>query len=164
SGTTPLPAGTIDPDSAEAIAGVLVEAGLLPARRALLEAGDAPPSDRSLIRTLLAHVREHDAAAYAERSRELAFLTNSLVAGCSVQARSFSPHEASDAALAICNLGVEHWPGGVLDGFLVDHDVVNVFEIGWAVLHTEVGMRTAERLRAVLADLRCRDASIEWDL
>jgi len=165
SDTTPLPASApLAPGSAEAIDGVLEEAGLLPARRALLEAGDARPADLAAIRALLAYAREHDAAAYAERSRELAFLANTLVAGCSVQSRSLTPHEASDAVLAVCNLGIEHLRDEVPDDFLVDHDVVMVFETGWAVLHDEVGMRAAERLRAALADLRCSDGAIEWDL
>ena len=52
----------------------------------------------------------HDETAYFTRSRELAFLANTLLAGCSVQSRPFTPQEASDAAAGICNLGLEYWP------------------------------------------------------
>ena len=55
-------------------------------------------------------VLHHDETAYLTRSRELAFLANTLLAGCSVQSRPFTPQEASDAAACICNLGLECWP------------------------------------------------------
>ena len=44
------------------------------------------------------------------RSHELAFLTNTLIAGCAVQSRPFTPQEASEAVVGICNLALEHWP------------------------------------------------------
>ena len=55
-------------------------------------------------------VLHHDETAYLTRSRELAFLANTLLAGSSVQSRPFTPQEASDAAACICNLGLECWP------------------------------------------------------
>jgi hypothetical protein len=128
------------------------------------------------------YVRDSDDTAYLTRSRELAFLANTLVAGCSIQSRSFTPQEASDAVVGICNLGLEHWParwletdapheastadlGVVLPGtFLVDHDLVTAFEVGWAVLHEEVCMFVAEQLIAALTDLRCADAEIQDEL
>ena len=60
------------------------------------------------------HVRDTDDDAYLARSRELAFLANTLMAGCSVQSRPFTPQEASDAAVAICNLGLEQLAGATL--------------------------------------------------
>lgn len=112
---------------------------------------------------------------------EFAYLANTIAAGCSVQARAFTEREASTAALAICNLGLENWPrhwmparaagaavvdiGTALpDDFLVDRDLVGVFQVGWAVLHNDVCMWAAERLIAVLADLRCRDRDIQLAL
>ena len=98
------------------------------------------------------------------RSQELAYLANTIVAGCSIQARPFTAQEASDAAVATCNLGLENWPphwlpaearrgssvleaGAALpDDFLVGHDLVSVFQVGWTVLHEEVCMYAAERL------------------
>jgi hypothetical protein len=112
------------------------------------------------IRTLLEHVREKDGALFLSRSHELAFLANTLVAGCSVLSRAFTPQEASDAAMSICNLGLEHWPATLPDAFLIDHDLVSAFEIGWSVLHGDVSMFVATQLLAALRDLRCSDPDI----
>ena len=82
---------------------LLTEAGVMPERpRALLEAADADPQAARLtrLRRLMAYVRDTDETAYFTRSRELAFLANTLLAGCSVQSRPFTPQEASDAAAA----------------------------------------------------------------
>jgi hypothetical protein len=109
---------------------------------------------------------------------EFAYLANTIAAGCSVQARPFTEREASNAVLAICNLGLENWPrhwmpprtgaavvdDGLPDDFLVDHDLVGVFQVGWRVLHHDVCMWAAERLIGVLADLRCRDRDIQLGL
>jgi hypothetical protein len=116
---------------------------------------------------------------YVVRCQELAFLANTLVAGCSIQSRSFTPREASDAAAGICNLGLEHWPVHwsrspatseapldlvLPDTFLIDHDLVSAFEVGWTVLHEHVGMFVAEQLVVALADLRCSDAETQREL
>jgi hypothetical protein len=106
-----------------------------------------------------------------------------MLAGCSIQARPFTPQEASDAAVAICNLGLENWPlhwlqanarhgspvveeaGAALpDGFLVAHDLVSVFQVGWTVLNDDVSMYAAERLITVLTSLRCEDHEIQAGL
>jgi hypothetical protein len=111
------------------------------------------------IRALLEHVREKDDALFLTRSHELAFLANTLVAGCSIQSRAFTPPEASEAAVAICNLGIEHWPAAS-DTFLLDHDLVSVFEVGWSVLHEDVSMFVAKELLAALRDVRASDGDI----
>src|SRR5438105_1114947 len=101
------------PESLEAVMELLTEAGLMPERpRALLEAADAGAQAVRLTRLqpLMAYVRDTDETAYLTRTRELAFLANTLLAGCSVQSRPFTPREASDAAAGICNLGLEYWP------------------------------------------------------
>ena len=116
----------------------------------------------------------HDETAYLTRSHEFAFLANTLLAGASVQSRPFTPQEASDAAACICNLGLEcwpaRWPGATspspreLDtamppnAFLVDHDLVTAFEVGWSVLYQDVSLFVADQLVSTLADLRCVDA------
>ena len=125
------------------------------------------------------YVRDGDGVVYAARSRELAFLANALVAGCSVQSRPFTPREASDAVVGICNLGLEYWPerwfeagaasvtfaGGTLPlSFLADHDLVAAFEVGWTILHEDVCMFAADRLIATLSDLRCGDTHIQDEL
>jgi hypothetical protein len=86
--------------------------------------------------------------------RELAFLAGTLIAGCTLGDRPFTPREAHDAAIAICNIGIEQWPD---DDFLASHELVAAFEAGWAVLHEQVNLFAADRLIATLRDLRCHD-------
>ena len=132
--------------------------------RALLEGATSQPSRLTRIRPLMEHVRDTDDEAYFARTREMAFLVNTLMAGCSIQSRPFTPQEASDAAAAICNLGLEHVGATLPDAFLVDHDLVTAFEAGWAVLHEDVSMFVAEHLIVTLTDLRCADAEIQGGL
>jgi Family of unknown function (DUF6178) len=170
-------------ESIDAVVDLLTEAGLIPERpRALLQGTGPQPSRLTQMRPLMAYLRDRDHTAYLTRSRELAFLANTLMAGCSVQSRAFTAREASDAAVGICNLGLEHWParwpdaethvaasradlGTTLpDTFLLDHDLVMAFEVGWAVLHEDVSMFVAEHLIVTLKDLRCVDAEIQSGL
>ena len=78
------------------------------------------------------------------RSQELAFLANTLIAGCGIQSRAFTPQEARDAAVSVCHLGIEHWPtrdtkveaGSALttgEHVLLGYDLIAAFEIGWSV-------------------------------
>jgi hypothetical protein len=107
-------------------------------------------------------VREGDPDAYLVRGRELTFLANALVAGCSIQSRSFTPREASDAAVSVCQLGLE-LSGTVPVAYLVDHDLASAFEAGWAALH-DTCVLVAERLVEALSKLRCRDADVQEGL
>jgi hypothetical protein len=171
------------PEALDAIVGVLAEAGLVPQRpRALLEGASSAQSRLTRIRPAMEYVRDKDETAHFHRSRELAFLANTLMAGCSIQSRSFTPQEASDAAIGICNLGLEHWPARwpgdetcdasstpdfaatLPDAFLVTHDLVTAFEVGWAVLHEDVSMFVAEHLIGTLTDVRCVDPDIQAGL
>jgi hypothetical protein len=123
----------------------------------------------------------HDAerATHLERGQELAFLANTLMAGCAIQSRPFTAREASEAAAAICTLGLEHWParwpavdtheatasGTLLPSTLVvDRDLVTAFRVGWSVLHEDVSLYVADRLIATLADLRVVDVEIQRGL
>jgi hypothetical protein len=174
--------GTV-PEALDAIVGLLAEAGLVPQQpRALLEGARPEQSRLTRIRPLMQYVREMDGTAHLARNRELAFLANTLMAGCSVQSRRFTAEEASDAVVGICNLGLEHWPArrhdaeprdaastaglatALPDAFLVDHDLVTAFEVGWAVLHEDVSMFVAGHLIGTLRDLRCADATIQRGL
>ncbi len=168
------------PTSIDAVIELLAEAGVMPERpRALLEAADEDPraARLPLLRRLMEFVLHHDETAYLTRSRELAFLANTLLAGSSVQSRPFTPREASDAAACICNLGLEYWPARwpgatskdassprELDtamppnAFLVDHDLVTAFEVGWSVLYKDVSLFVADQLMSTVADLQCVDA------
>jgi hypothetical protein len=81
--------------------------------------------------------------------------------------------------VGICNLGLEHWPARwpepvapstsdldvrLPDTFLMHHDLVSAFEVGWAVLHEDVSMFAAEQLVLALSNLRCSDADIQEGL
>src|SRR5262249_45851832 len=114
-------------------------------------------------------VLDRDQGAYSTTNEELAYLANTLMAGCAIQGRPFTAQEASDAAVAVCNLGLENWPPNWLPAnatslpgsFLVDHDLVSVFQVGWGVLHTGVSMYAAEQLIGVLTRMRCDDSEIQ---
>lgn len=142
----------IEADPVAEVVDVLREAGVftLPPR-GLLESGDRQTSRLARIH---AYVESHAASA-----EELAYLANTLIAGCSIQARAFRPQEAFDAAAALCNLGLENWPR-----HWPDRDLNTAFQVGWTVLHRDVCMFTAERLIDVVADIRCRDRDIQLRL
>jgi hypothetical protein len=151
-------------EAIEAIAELLADAGLEPEpRRALLESG-AGSSHLTQIRTLMEQVRTSGEAAWLLRQRELAFLANALVAGCSVQSRPFTAQEASDAAIATCNLGLEHWPVQETGGEApnpASRDLVTAFEIGWSMLHEDVCLHVARHLLVLLREWRCSDEEIQ---
>ena len=185
---------------AAALVDVLIDEGVLPRPpRALLAGREEPPSRLVRIQTLLQFVHDHAPASFSMRTQELAFLANTIVAGCSIQARPFTALEASDAALAACNLGLENWPPHwslpsetrdarvdarrvrrrsapaaassaaptatpLSDDFLVSHDLVGVFQVGWNILHARVCMPAARRLVSVLKDLTCSDRDIQSSL
>jgi HTH-type transcriptional regulator/antitoxin HigA len=106
----------------------------------------------------------------AARHEELGALANVLLAGCNLDARAFTPQEASDAVLATCSLGLECWParwrdGGTLsDDVLVEHDLVTVFQVGWTVLHDDVCVAAVSRLLGVMASLPAHDPETQAGL
>ena len=155
-------------ESVEAVLELLAEAGVMPDRpRALLEAGEPAEevSKLAVLRRLMSYVRDTNEAIYLTRTRELAFLANTLLAGCSVQARPFTPAEASDAAAATCNLGLEHVPAQEMsDSYLAGHDLIAAFEAGWSVLHKEVSCYVAEQLISTLADVNGIDPELRLEL
>jgi len=141
----------VDPEAAVFVE-ILREAGVLtPPSRALLGAGNPETSRLSLIE---AHVASNHAS-----SEELAYLANAIIAGCSIQGRPFTAREASDGALAICNLGLENWPPHWSAA-----DLVTAFQVGWTILHRDVCVYAAERLIDVLSAIRCRDRDIHLRL
>ncbi len=167
---------TPDEAAVAAVVEVLRGAGLVAQPpKALLQAAQDEAPLLARLHAQLQAVLDNDPAAYATRTAELAFLANTLLAGCSIQARPFTAQEASDAAAAICNLGLENWPrhwlpqlsltgSGLPDRFLVEHDLVRVFQVGWTTLHDEVCMEAAGRLVEVLRHLQCDDRSIQAGL
>jgi hypothetical protein len=137
-------------------------------RLSLPPAGPAPGPSLPWIRSELDFLRRHDTATYARRTAELAYLTNVLISGCSFQSRRFRPAEATRAALATCNLGLESWRGagaaGPRPGLLRRRDMMAVFRIGWGVLYRDVVLYVAARLVVVLSNLHCSDAELQEDL
>ena len=157
---TPPPASSSetrdDTHAPEAAVGVvlhmLVDAGVLGSEpQHLLGAGDA---EATRLERLQAHVASH-----ASAGEELAYLANVLLAGSRIQGRAFSPGEASSAAAATCNLGLEHWPS-----HWSTIDLVTAFQIGWQLLRREVCLRTAQRLTDVLRNLHVRDRDVDVQL
>jgi hypothetical protein len=138
-----------EPAAIAEVVDVLRDAGVLtPPTRGLLESGNPQTSTLAWIQ---AYVESHAASA-----EELAYLANTLIGGCSIQARAFTAQEASDAAAAICNLGLENWPH-----HWRDRDLITAFQVGWTVLHRDVCMFTARRLIAIVAGIRCPDRDIQ---
>jgi hypothetical protein len=113
---------------------------------------------------------------------QLAFLTNALVAGCSLKTRAFTPAEAAEAVNATCRLGreVQTAPASVPAAFVrpvrsdarlavrdataARLELVDAFEIGWAVLHADVSMTVARRLIDLFASLRVADTATDQAL
>lgn len=147
----------------ETLRALLGNAGLLPHPRALLGGAASSPSQFTRIRRLLEDIRDIDEAAFSLRNRELAFLANALVAGSSVQSRAFTAEEGFEAAVAICNLGLEQWSEKTVDAFPLGHSLIATFEVGWGALH-ELSIFVAKCLLAALVDVRCVDPEIEQGL
>lgn len=151
-GSQPEACSELGPDKMAAVVEVLQEAGVLNAPpRALLGVAEG--------RTFsLAFIRAH-AATHAGSAEEVAFLANAMIAGCTIQGRPFTAREASDGAVAICNLGLENWPSQ-----WGSRDLVTAFQIGWTILHHDVGLYAAEHLIEVLGEIRCHDRDIRMSL
>jgi hypothetical protein len=128
-----------------------------------------PGSRAALFQAHLQAVLDRDVAIHATRQQELAWLANVLMAGCTLDARTFTAQEASDAVVATCNLGLESWPRRhdgvpVPDDFLIHQELVTVFQVGWTVLYDEVCTRAAGGLIDALAGLPPHDAETRADL
>jgi hypothetical protein len=138
--------------------------------RALLEGALAQGSSVARLHAHMQEVFARDPMAAAARQEELAWLANVLVAGGRIDARAFTAREASDAAIATCNLGLESWPaawrddGPLADDFLVGQDLVTVFQVGWTVLHDDVCVAAASGLLDALSGLPRHDAETQAGL
>jgi len=159
------------PESLRFLAMLQDEGVLPPSEPPLLGMGEnqdpRSPKRLSRVRAQLLYVREHDAAAYARRTEELGYLANVLVGGCAFQSRRFRPVEATQAALAVCNLGLENAARGAAGdtaAFLASQDLVTVFRGGWSALYEQVCLGVPRRLVRVLGELKIHDAEIRRDL
>jgi hypothetical protein len=119
----------------------------------------APAPARAFLRGVLGTHPEFN-YKFESRIEEIAYLANTMMAGCSLQGRPFTKQQAKDAAVAVCKLGLENLPGDFLD----NHDLVAAFQVGWTMLHRDVGMYAAERLLEVLAGFRCDDRDVHGQL
>jgi hypothetical protein len=162
-------------EAAAALVDVLVEAGIIaPPPRALIGGSqDQTREDKNSLQRIRLHMQfvfDRDHTAYARRNEELTYFANTLMSGCAVQGRPLTAQEAMDAAVAVCNLGLENWPPPwslskpLPDDFLVHHDLVTVFQVGWTVLYKDVAMYVAQRLIKVLEWLRCDDRDVQAGL
>jgi hypothetical protein len=160
------------PETHAALIEVLLEAGIIAQQPRALLSGSTQENTEAFrhIRSHMQFVLDRDHAAYIRRNGELTYIANTIMAGCAFQDRTFTPQEAWDAAVAACNLGLENWPPlwspakSMPADFLVHHDLVIVFQVGWTVLHKNVGMYAAEQLLKVLADLRRNDPDVQTGL
>jgi hypothetical protein len=150
---------------------VLLEAGIISQQpRALLSGSQDHSATLSHIRSQMQFVFDYDHAAYARRNEELTYLSNTIMAGCTLQDRPFTAQEAWDAAVAVCNLGLENWPStwtaakSLPRDFLVPQGLVAVFQVGWTVLYKDVAAFAADRVLEALAGLRCRNRTIQTGL
>lgn len=156
--------------SAEAIAtlvDLLREAGVMPrTSQPLLEGSQQRPRRLARVQDHLRFVHDRDPVAYAARNAELAYLANVIAAGATIQSRPVTGEEASNAVVAVCSLGLENWPKQWLAGherpenFLVHHDLVTAFQVGWTVLHEDVCMYAADELLRVLPSLHSVDGDV----
>ncbi len=170
SDNAPPPAPESEDAAVAEVMALLVDAGVLPQPpRALLEASQEAAAARlGYIQAHMRVVHDRDADVYAKRTDELAFLANTLIGGCSIQDRPFTPKEASDAVAAVCNLGLQNWPRHagrpIADDFLLQHDLLSAFQIGWTVLHTDVCLHAADRLLNVLREMHSDDRMTQFAL
>jgi hypothetical protein len=122
-------------------------------------AGATAPSARLPHLAAVLRAADDDEQALA-RSRELAFVANALLAGCSLDGHAFTAAQASEAAAATCNLGLEHRAHTQP----AEHDLIAAFECGWGLLQARVSFPLADRLIAILGGVGSLDAGVGRDL
>ena len=115
---------------------------------------DAPASAGAL-----SPIVSEGVAPRATIADELAFLANAILSGSAILGRPFTASEARDSAFATCKLGMENWPP-----HWGDRDLITAFQAGWTILNKEVCIYAAEKLIAVLADIRCTDREVQRGL
>jgi hypothetical protein len=115
------------------LARVLLEAGVVtrdvPPR---LGAGARTPREPLLLRAMRS-LAESDAAAFAARSEELAYLANTLVAGASLEGRRYRPAEAVQKVIEVCSRGLElASKKGAAIAVLQQHPAEGLFRLAWS--------------------------------
>lgn len=153
-------------NSIETIVELFAEAvGTTPGPKRLTGEVSVPLPRTEPLQTLMEQIHDADPAAAGARDRELAFLANVLLAGCSVYSRAFTQQEAWNAAAGTCNLGLEinSTDTALPASYLGDHDLLAAFEAGWRLLHS-VRRHLTERLLETLGDVRFSDPEVQRDV
>ena len=155
--------------SVEHVLDVLREDGVLPQPpRALLQAAEGHVEKLAGIHRYLRMAQTHAGDLYARRVDELMLLGNTLVAGCALRSSRFTLQEASDAAIAVCNVGLEHWPDhwhAIEDNaFPLQQDLIGVFQVGWQFLYRNVCLSAAAGLVTALDTLSAGDTDLQESL
>lgn len=156
-----------DEASVASLVEVLQDAGIAAAPpRALLQSSQADAPRFGELQAHLEALLALDFAAYSRRTEELAYLANTIAAGCGIFDRPLTPAEASDAVAAVCNLALQSSPAVPprQRAWLAGETLVTVFQAGWTLLYEEVCMAAAGRLIATLDRLRCADDHIQRGL
>src|SRR5262249_53333745 len=162
------PAAAAIPDaqravSLDVVAEVMAEAGIASAQpRALLGPAGAAAARVMPLEPLMEHVLAAHPATYLARNQELTFLANALLAGCSVYTRALTIREAWDAAVGVCNVGLDG--AQTTESYLVEHDLIAAFEAGWRALPEDGSLFVTDRLIATPAGLRPVDGEAQRDL
>jgi hypothetical protein len=144
--------------SSERVRGAAIEAAA--ADQSSSEASEAGTRRLTLMASSLLVLRAQDAALHAQRTEELGFLANVLVAGSRHDGRTYRPVESIECALAVCSIGIERRVASsrkkvaqptAAQGAKVLEEMSGdrLFRLGLHVLRTELG----ERARAVVARL-----------
>lgn len=121
----------------------------------LLEAQPTSKTDANAFMVALRQLGDESPSVHANRMRELAYLANVLSAGCTLAGRSMRPVEAVPAAVAACNLALEHLverdesrsPLAILATASAD----KLFAIAWNILFHEITLPAAAAAGRLLA-------------
>ncbi len=132
-----------------------------PGQQPLLAAGERQEARAEpLLKLAVVALRDRNPDVHVERLRELSYLANVLLSGCGFGGRGFRPLEAADAAMAVCNLGLERLLNGEpatseatveqAEELLERQGLVKLFQVGWSILHHDVLLFTARSLQEML--------------
>jgi len=149
---------------------LLRDAEVLPKAQAMALLASPQEGDRGedegILGPAMRRLAARAAGDHARRMEELAFLANVLAAGCSIEGRAMRPAEAARAAVAVCDLGLDHLVEGeakTVDGALAE-GADKLFRVGWRLLAQEVAGPAARKLEAILVQARGKDGAVDQAL
>jgi len=122
---------------------------------------DAEPAGQTLLANALVELHARDADHHEARLRELGYLANVLVAGVGAGGAPLRPLDAAEAALATCNLGLEHALAAHAGGgrapdataYLERLSCDVLFRVGWRLLHDALAQPAAAAVERVATRL-----------